>query len=386
MSALPIEDCWCSIIEVRKTEDRGVAMFAKAFIPTGTLLIREHAIVYKKMTGDVEETQAKLVELLQKHIGNNPKSARDVLSLYSGQESSSPEAGMADSSYRLLESIVKYNAFGSTFNLQTTVAIWLRASRMNHACISNCFRRFDEDVITVIAKRDIAAGEEIQISYILGSESFEFRQHYTSTLGFRCSCALCISEQDVSYDQRQVRQRILAAYHEEVVPQIDQRGELTAADRIQLRTTTSRVLQFIIDSYTSSGQNLYWYDIWSPGSALAVLEIEADLLDDALVTLQVLVSKCNDHEEGAIRLYTMVAAVQVRTGLLSGAMNNFALSAQTWLVCNPCGAFRSYWTETSDCIATYAGLASSEIARLEDAVGHVFEHVGKMSHPSSARA
>lgn len=115
-----------------------------------------------------------------------------------------------------------------------------------------------------------------------------------------------------------------------------------------------------------------------------MLQVESGSLDDALVTLGLLIDKCNDQEFGAIRLHSMMAALQVRRGAMTGAMNSFALSAQAWLVCNPRGKFREYWTETSICLATYAGLASTEIARFEDTIGHVFASVGKVDLSSSA--
>lgn len=232
------EDIWSSMIEVRETPDRGQGVFAKIFIPTGTLLISESAIAYQRMAGNLKDARAKLVQQLQERIMQDPKSAEGIVSLHSqvGTMHSGPNSHTTFT--RLLASIVKHNSFGSTSNEESTAAVWRRTSRLNHACISNCYRRFDHDVVTVVAKSDIAADEELYISYILCSEPFEARQYYTSTLGFQCECALCILERGDITGQRHARQKILAAYLEDIDPQIDRRGDLDPSEVQQLLEMT----------------------------------------------------------------------------------------------------------------------------------------------------
>ena len=79
-------------------------------------------------------------------------------------------------------------------------AAYALPSLLNHACdgaalnVDAAWRGGNADM-TLAARRDIAAGEELRITYIDSAQPVEDRQrelHYN--YGFRCSCDACTEE------------------------------------------------------------------------------------------------------------------------------------------------------------------------------------------------
>eukprot|EP00929_Paragymnodinium_shiwhaense_P074029 TRINITY_DN37857_c0_g1_i1.p1 TRINITY_DN37857_c0_g1~~TRINITY_DN37857_c0_g1_i1.p1 ORF type:complete len:507 (+),score=101.54 TRINITY_DN37857_c0_g1_i1:140-1522(+) len=66
---------------------------------------------------------------------------------------------------------------------------------MNHSCEPNCRVKYDGNAIaTVVALREIQAGEELCISYIDEDAPFEERREQLSEYGFDCACPRCLSQ------------------------------------------------------------------------------------------------------------------------------------------------------------------------------------------------
>ncbi len=78
-------------------------------------------------------------------------------------------------------------------------AFYALQSCINHSCQPNAHAiRSELDLncsAVVIAKHSIPAGEEITISYIDESLSYEERQEALQDYGFVCKCLLCQQEQ-----------------------------------------------------------------------------------------------------------------------------------------------------------------------------------------------
>eukprot|EP01057_Protomagalhaensia_wolfi_P003644 Protomagalhaensia_wolfi_Nauph_80__3643@NODE_367_length_2667_cov_16_683790_g277_i0_p1_GENE_NODE_367_length_2667_cov_16_683790_g277_i0NODE_367_length_2667_cov_16_683790_g277_i0_p1_ORF_typecomplete_len353_score48_91SET/PF00856_28/8e17Retro_M/PF02813_14/0_17DUF2116/PF09889_9/6e02DUF2116/PF09889_9/0_55DUF2116/PF09889_9/1_4e03_NODE_367_length_2667_cov_16_683790_g277_i05701628 len=73
----------------------------------------------------------------------------------------------------------------------------------NHSCDPNCelsYENLNEAIVTVRAKRDLNAGEEVLISYIneSGAPIWARQQQLARLFGFRCSCSKCLSDSTVS--------------------------------------------------------------------------------------------------------------------------------------------------------------------------------------------
>ena len=72
-------------------------------------------------------------------------------------------------------------------------------SCLNHSCAPNAhaFKRKDVDTdgsAVILAKRDIAAGEEVLLSYINESAPYHERQNALKDYGFTCACPRCAAE------------------------------------------------------------------------------------------------------------------------------------------------------------------------------------------------
>ncbi len=78
-------------------------------------------------------------------------------------------------------------------------AFYALQSCINHSCQPNAHAiRSEQDLYcsaVIIAKHSIPAGEEITISYIDESLSYEERQEALEDYGFVCKCLLCQQEQ-----------------------------------------------------------------------------------------------------------------------------------------------------------------------------------------------
>ncbi|KAE9569451.1 hypothetical protein CGMCC3_g14456 [Colletotrichum fructicola] len=74
------------------------------------------------------------------------------------------------------------------------IAVHANISKINHSCRSNAASQWDWDLLAhrLWAVRDIAAGEEITISYFDPIQTLRERQRYAKeTLGFECACSHC---------------------------------------------------------------------------------------------------------------------------------------------------------------------------------------------------
>lgn len=91
----------------------------------------------------------------------------------------------------------------NNFEVRNTgnLVIFKVASRFNHACIPNAFRRFTEaGNIVIYAIADIKKGEEITLDYVCaGAVSVSVRRKYLSEkFGFICRCKGCVSNKTLS--------------------------------------------------------------------------------------------------------------------------------------------------------------------------------------------
>lgn len=73
-------------------------------------------------------------------------------------------------------------------------ALYLRASKFNHSCLSNAVQTFSNSEIQIRASRDIVTGEEVTISYIDVGQPTLFRQHeLQKSYFFWCQCTKCVA-------------------------------------------------------------------------------------------------------------------------------------------------------------------------------------------------
>jgi len=108
---------------------------------------------------------------------------------------------------KLNEELFSYDAFlrnlgRMSLNLEGHGGLYILHSHLNYSCTPNVsVRHLQQSTnlsrISVVAKRDIAAGEELFISYVDPALPVSGRQHKLREWSFRCECERCKSEEGV---------------------------------------------------------------------------------------------------------------------------------------------------------------------------------------------
>jgi len=105
---------------------------------------------------------------------------------------------------RFNEELFSYDAFlrnlgRMSLNLEGHGGLYILHSHLNHSCTPNVSVRHlhqssNLSRISLVAKRDIAAGEELLISYVDPGLPVSARQHKLREWSFRCECERCKEE------------------------------------------------------------------------------------------------------------------------------------------------------------------------------------------------
>ncbi|KAK3291920.1 uncharacterized protein B0H64DRAFT_329754 [Chaetomium fimeti] len=136
-----------------------------------------------------------------------------------------------------VENILRTNAFHTPMDGVPHIALYPTVSRLNHACNPNSYTRPMPETlqISILAARDIAAGEEITHSYLpLGLPHPERTQKLHRQWGFTCTCALC-SAPAASIAASDARRREIVRLRDEAVKAF-QAGRPYAALRLTRQT------------------------------------------------------------------------------------------------------------------------------------------------------
>jgi hypothetical protein len=188
-----------------------LGVFAKAKIACGTRVLAEPALVkIDRETGDANDIvrafqslplpqQTLYLELHQHACGAFKRAAKREMERNWQQI---PEL------HRTVLSIYAANAFRGVF---------LLGSRINHSCIPNVNFAYNSvlEKETFHAIRDIAAGEELTIMYINGTNHTRRQQQAElDRWGFRCTCPAC--EDTLLGREREKKRALLFAFDQEL--------------------------------------------------------------------------------------------------------------------------------------------------------------------------
>jgi len=230
--------------EVRASGSRGRGLFAKKAIKANELVMCERAfsVVFgSEHIKDLYTTvnlhtdrisagpQASLLSTIVQKLRHNPKQAIQFLSLYDGGHTPKCTAPQVDNATVIdvfqAQAIIERNGFGCpevrSSNAQTitgakthsvfgAVGIWTRASYINHACDGNLRRAFIGDLMIVRASKDIAAGDELFMQYLLpDADNSQTMAKLKNTWGFTCDCAICAAEAQTSPAQARRRKQLI---------------------------------------------------------------------------------------------------------------------------------------------------------------------------------
>ncbi|KAK6819646.1 hypothetical protein PG987_016129 [Apiospora arundinis] len=126
-------------------------------------------------------TMAQIIALGLKKASKNQ--AREFLTLDNAHKANGPLVGTAST-----------NVHPMGGGGATEAGLFLAACRINHACVPNAQNKWRADLgrMTVHAARDIAAGEEITLTYLPALFPYAERQTILKDhFGFVCACATC---------------------------------------------------------------------------------------------------------------------------------------------------------------------------------------------------
>ena len=192
----------------------GRCTFAARALPAGATVLREAAFASVRVHHGTRGSDGALVDTLRVYAGDG--SAASALPFYLQQEpnlsameeeehagaasgAGSSGSGSAVSSLSLFAPALHRNGFVVGEGLMLSV---LLASLTNHSCEPNVASRLGTGLdgggapeLEFTALRDIAAGEQLLLSYVDCSLGFAARrERLTAGFGFHCACPRCVRE------------------------------------------------------------------------------------------------------------------------------------------------------------------------------------------------
>ncbi|KAI2779923.1 hypothetical protein F4815DRAFT_499978 [Daldinia loculata] len=236
----PLIDCatYVGSVAVRDSPGRGKGLFTTKAVKAGELLLCEKAFAYS-YAGDDNNTgksnttilmnwhtnimsmggQANLITQIVQKLYHNYDGAKVFTELHHGDYTPvaiSKVDGVPVVDTFLVVKIIQLNSFGAPRTSykstmltminqngerkekpaeHTTCGIWPIASRINHSCITNCYRTFIGDMQIVRASQDLEAETELHFMYRspgLNETYEETQKKLKGNWGFVCNCALCL--------------------------------------------------------------------------------------------------------------------------------------------------------------------------------------------------
>jgi hypothetical protein len=178
------------LVEVRTVVGKGQGVFALCDIPRGTRIIAESALL--KIGKEGASFTHKVVRAFNSLPASQQKSylqlhafACDALKRMTKDQMGRDWSTLTHMQRKVL-AVYQTNNFGDS--------VVLLGSRINHSCIPNTEAAYslELDKETFNAVRDIAAGEELTLSYIHGVNLAKSeRQKLLKKWGFTCTCLAC---------------------------------------------------------------------------------------------------------------------------------------------------------------------------------------------------
>lgn len=168
--------------------EKGLGMFANEHIQSGETVTANTPVIIAYTEGFLPKAERE--EYLRIAVDQLPdptkKSLLELSSLYDGGDIP-------------IQGIISGNAFDLQIDGSGHLAVFLEASRINHACSPNSLFRVDPSLLShyVIAVRPIGKDEEITIAYSSPLEDYAQRQqHLSQSFHFICSCLRCSQGQE----------------------------------------------------------------------------------------------------------------------------------------------------------------------------------------------
>lgn len=206
------------LFELRKTADKGLALFATTPIPLGTLILCEQPLL--RITGEsVTSAWGAYCRL-----GNVQKATFDSLHGYQAKDLNFEQESRRflidpnddslddDDVEELVADHVRVMSIFSVNNFRIPpfdLAVFATASRLNHSCVPNVHHSFNPSLksTTIYAVKDIQPGEELCATYLGGEAHYLVRseriERLSSHYGFICDCIACMDHTGASDGRRE---------------------------------------------------------------------------------------------------------------------------------------------------------------------------------------
>ncbi|KAF2703053.1 TPR domain protein [Pleomassaria siparia CBS 279.74] len=219
------------LIQVRKTSDAGLGVFAMAHIPQSTRILSTPLLLELDGGEDPQEllrafnklSDADKASYLELHpFASSVR--KDIVKKKTGkhwQHLSEAE--------RNVISIYDANSF--------EVGVYHLPSRINHSCIPNVHYEYNPAIRrgTFHAVRDIERGEEVLMSYINGGSRIrKWRQPRLDLWGFVCQCAACRNDEEGR--KREDRRKEMFDLDQKLAKQSAYGTEMTAMQALKAAT------------------------------------------------------------------------------------------------------------------------------------------------------
>jgi hypothetical protein len=167
--------------EIRDIPGKGQGLVSTTFIPKGTRVLSESPILKIPRSSSNIDVVDKLIKEQVDTLGSTQREA--FFKLFNAHSDK----------YTQTMGITKTNALplGSS---ASEGGIFLKASRINHACDHNSQNTWNEETnkLTIHVFKDLEEGSEITIAYLDGDQDYSSRQlNLKKHFNFTCTCTLC---------------------------------------------------------------------------------------------------------------------------------------------------------------------------------------------------
>jgi tetratricopeptide (TPR) repeat protein len=217
------------------SEGRGRGLFAKRALDVGDLILAETAFCgvwgqekaaltclkwNARSPSNILPSQLGLWKKIVHHMRHNPENSSGFPDLQGGYKGVGNTIINDDDGLRVVDSYQVYdlmvrNQFGLDGTLEQVersipTGVFLRASYLNHCCVSNAKRQIVGDMLLLYALKPIAEGDEVTISYDDPIEDLKSRTELNKDKwNFACDCKLCEVEAQDPVDVRKRREKLL---------------------------------------------------------------------------------------------------------------------------------------------------------------------------------
>lgn len=190
-------------LQVRSIPGKGKGLFTTKLIKKGETILLDPARIIASSHFPARVSHAQGRSLFNSALDRLPGQDHKMVAALDQSLGGSP-----------IEDVMKTNSFACRLDDgnvdKAYICLFPSVSRINHACQPNALARFVSKTLSmqIKAKRDIAAGEEITISYGRVDLTRDERQElYKDGWNFECTCSLCTAPhgETKASDDRRVR-------------------------------------------------------------------------------------------------------------------------------------------------------------------------------------